>query len=67
MSEVIHCRCQKGSFSRVLGVLLEDGSFEMRGDGKSSIVSWGVVDLSCKRCGYQRELVLDSEAMALVR
>ena len=65
MSEVIHCRCQKGSFSRVLGVLLDDGSLEMRGDGKSSTVSWGVVDLRCDRCGFKRELVLDSIPMSI--
>ncbi len=66
MSEVIHCRCQKGSFSRVLGVLLDNGKLEMRQDGKSSVVSGGMVDLSCRRCGFQRELSLDSTAMATV-
>lgn len=66
MSEIIHCRCHKGTFFRVLGVLLEDGRLEMRQDGKSSTVSGGTVDLRCKRCGFQREIALDSRPLAVV-
>lgn len=67
MSEIVHCRCHKGSFFRVLGVLLEDGRLEMKNDGKSSTVSGGTVDLRCTRCGFEREIRLDMQALASVR
>ncbi len=63
---IIHCLCHRGAFDRVLAVLLPDGRLEMRKDGKSSTVSGGTVDLACKRCGFEREMVLDSEAVSVV-
>lgn len=65
MSEVIHCRCRKGAFSRVMGVLLPDGRLEMRESGKSSIQAGGTVQLSCSKCGFERELSLDSVSISV--
>ena len=59
---IIHCLCQRGTWHRVIGIILPDGRLEMRNDGKSSVVSGGRVELSCERCGFDRQIVLDKQA-----
>lgn len=68
MSEIIHCYCRRGAvgqFQRVLAVLLEDGRLQIQEAGKTSIVSGGTVDMNCKRCGFEREIALDSLAITV--
>ncbi len=60
MSEVIHCYCVRGTFSRVVAVLLDDGQLQMKESGKSVLFVGGIADLSCTKCGFERKLVLDS-------
>ena len=64
-AEIIRCNCYNRRGTCVIAVLLPDGRLEMRRAGKSSIVSGGVVDLNCDRCGFKRELVLDSIPMSI--
>ena len=63
---IIHCLCQRGTWHRILAVILPDGRLEIRNDGKSSVVSGGRVELSCQRCGFERELALDNSEIAIV-
>lgn len=59
---IIHCLCQRETWHRILAVILPDGRLEMKNDGKSSVVSGGRVELSCSRCGFDRQITLDKEA-----
>lgn len=68
MSEgtIIHCRCQRRTWYRILAVLLPDGRLEMRQDGKSTIFTGGSVTLACRRCGFSEEIALDKQAERVV-
>ncbi len=68
MDNAIRCYCVTNLGKRmILAVQLPDGSVEKRVHGQSiHIEGGGTVHLSCSKCSFRQELVLDSPVQLAV-
>lgn len=67
MDNLIRCYCLKLGKRMIIAVQLADGSVEKRFQGQVfRSEGGGTVHLSCARCGFKEELMLDSPMVTSV-